>query len=389
MKKIEKLTEEQEEMIPVFLEKWVNYLTAPMDYEEIESSTLNIYKRLGINKKPLFVYGDSPIHCIQLSAMLHILNNEDFNPKTQEELKNFLDEKLQEYKNSKELEKILKEKQKQISSHWYLTLWWKVWAGYYNFANYIGVEFDKNLYNDFINFVKNIDFIIAYEDVIFISKHMKNVHFVNNRLHANGKKAVEFEDGTGFYAYEGVRIPDKYGSVPFERWDPKWIFSERNAEIRTKILKEVGYERFLKEANCQTLDTYVLKQPILRPIENSEIGKPDIEIKLNKGEKIVEFPPENCIMVHGDVLLKPLQFVDSRWINTGKVQKIEYELLECNESELGKMKFLKMKNPSVKGLYHVEPVANLSWIKTCNDALQWRFGKNSKEEQDLEILWLA
>jgi len=48
---------------------------------------------------------------------------------------------------------------------------------------------------------------------------------------------------------------------------------------------------------------------------------------------------------------------------------------------IGLMKFLKMKNPSVRGVYHVEPVAPHSWIKTAEDALNWRLGAEGPEEK--------
>jgi hypothetical protein len=61
------------------------------------------------------------------------------------------------------------------------------------------------------------------------------------------------------------------------------------------------------------------------------------------------------------------------------IHDLPYALIERQDPTIGEMKFLKMKNPSVPGVFHVEPVA--PWITTCEDAMRWRqIGDKAKDK---------
>lgn len=63
------------------------------------------------------------------------------------------------------------------------------------------------------------------------------------RLHAEGKPAVEFADGFKVYAYQGVILPEIYGKLPPSDWRCELLFSETNAELRRVLLQGIGYDR--------------------------------------------------------------------------------------------------------------------------------------------------
>jgi hypothetical protein len=159
---------------------------------------------------------------------------------------------------------------------------------------------------------------IMHEKFCIISDRPEILKVDNqNRPHAEGGPFCQWRDGSALYAYEGVRMPKKYGSVPVENWKPEWIDAEKNADVRAKLLKGIGFERWLQASGGTTL-------------HEQEIGG------------------------------------------------LPYKLIAKRDPAIGEMKFLHMQNPSVPGVYHLEPVAPHDWIETCEDALNWRLGAESK-----------
>lgn len=76
-----------------------------------------------------------------------------------------------------------------------------------------------------------------------------------DRLHAEGKPAIQFADGWGLYSYHGVTLPEKYGVVPPKDWQSQWILQETNSEFRRVLIQEIGYARMCEELQATELDS--------------------------------------------------------------------------------------------------------------------------------------
>ena len=59
-KVISKLTKAQEAQIPVYIDKWMNVPTKPMDKSRAEEAIAHIYSLIG-KPKPMIIYGQSPL----------------------------------------------------------------------------------------------------------------------------------------------------------------------------------------------------------------------------------------------------------------------------------------------------------------------------------------
>ncbi len=73
------------------------------------------------------------------------------------------------------------------------------------------------------------------------------------RLHSATGKCVEYRDGWGFYAWHGVRVPDKVILTP-ERLTREDFLKESNPEIRRVIQERMG-DRFVSELGGKVIDT--------------------------------------------------------------------------------------------------------------------------------------
>ncbi len=132
----------------------------------------------------------------------------------------------------------------------------------------IGVKFDGNKYNLFMDFVSEVSFIIPYEGVAFISEKPEQIHWKDKMLHDDKGLAVEYPDGYGLYFLNGVRVSKELVVTPAEKLDPKLILKEENAEVRREIVRKIGIERV-----CQKLQTKCLDKKGDYELLNLDLGE--------------------------------------------------------------------------------------------------------------------
>jgi hypothetical protein len=192
------------------------------------------------------------------------------------------------------------------------------WLAFYNYFEEV-TGLSLSAVNGLQQAARYCGWFWAFKDACIITSKPKVIRMIEGRLHADGEPSIQYE-GFSVYSYEGIRMPEKYGSVHSSKWDPKWIDEESNADIRSKLLKGVGFERWMGVSDGKTIH------------EQELFGLP-------------------------------------------------YKLIVKQDRDIGTMKFLHMKNPSVPGVYHLEPIAPHDWIQTCEDALNWRLGAESPKEK--------
>ena len=128
-------------------------------------------------------------------------------------------------------------------------------------------------------------------------------------LHNESGPAIRWRDGFEFYYLNGVKVTKEIVMTPAEKLDPRIILTENNAEVRREIIRKIGAEFICKKLEAKTIATGI------------------------------DYNGSSC------ELLK----------------------LFINQSELTA---IKLKNPSVEGVYHIEWVDNN--CKTIDDALTFR-----------------
>lgn len=323
MKRIETLTPEQEVFLPHFIDKWLSMPTRQFSEDETRNTVEKMYLSMG-KSKPIVLFFDSPLACEIIGNFLHGQLHSQLHGQLGSQLDSQLDRQLHSQLGRQLDSQLGRQLHSQLGSQetlaWlgYCNIWWFVWAGFYDIGKYIGVEFNEEAFDLFNDYNAQVVYAVPLEGFCIVSRKPKSIQWKNQQLHTEGSQAVEFNDGWGWYAYEGVRIPEKYGAVPVSKWKPEWIDEERNADVRAKLLKGIGFERWLETSGGKTIH------------EQEIFGLP-------------------------------------------------YKLVIKEDPDIGTMKFLHMKNPSVPGVYHLEPVAPHSWIKTCEDALFWRLGAEGPE----------
>ena len=281
--KITHLTKEQEEQIPEYINKWVNCASTPMDKEKASYWTKELYKFMG-KEEPIIIYGDSPGNTIKLAWLFLLLfNNKEEKTKQLDsqlysqlssqlgsqlgsqlysqldsQLGSQLDSQLgsQLYSQLSSLpDSLFKKELELVKNCFYVTIYWLVWSGWYEYGKYIGVKFMEETYNLFLGFCEQVHFIIPFEGICFISEKPKAIHWNNQKqLHKDLGLAVEYSDGWGLYALNGVQVPEYLVMTPSGKLDIEFWKKEKNADIRTEFRNKYGAERMKKLG--KTVDSY-------------------------------------------------------------------------------------------------------------------------------------
>ena len=149
---------------------------------------------------------------------------------------------------------------------------------------------DLQKWNAFKNLMSHCGSVWFYENTCIICDRPNKISFDDQgRLHEEGSPAIEFTDGFSVYAFQNVRLPEKYGKVHPSQWKSQWLL-EGNPADRTKILIEnIGYERINRELNKYQLtaeDKYELlrinlydKVDLIGVPSSQELAKNYIDIK--------------------------------------------------------------------------------------------------------------
>lgn len=75
-----------------------------------------------------------------------------------------------------------------------------------------------------------------------------------SQLHGNGKPAIVYQ-GFSYYAFNGIRLPKKYGGIPTEEWQVAWLIEETDSKLKKVLFKGIGYERICKEIPSKVIDS--------------------------------------------------------------------------------------------------------------------------------------
>jgi hypothetical protein len=95
---------------------------------------------------------------------------------------------------------------------------------------------------------------LPYKGLVLFSERPTKL-FVNSKgqLHKDGAMAIEYSDGWGICALNGVRMPDEHVLTSAEKIDAKIVIKETNAEVRRELIRKIGVERFIQSAGAKVL----------------------------------------------------------------------------------------------------------------------------------------
>ena len=215
------LTQEQEQLIPVVRDEWINKFysnSSPTDLDEAKATEFVAWVYgLSNYKAPKVLFADSPLQAQQIANDL-----------------------------AKEVEGTeYKKRYFEPSSAIGITNF--SWVAFYDYFTRIGVinhdEFNK--YKEYSNL--NIYDSIMLQDVCIVTRlpiSIKSTVFRGNKVpHSQDSPAIEFKDGFKMYFWNGTIIPEVWVMNP-ESLTKQDIISESNAEMRRILMEILGAKKY-------------------------------------------------------------------------------------------------------------------------------------------------
>lgn len=233
-KKIDKLTPEQEALLPGFIAEYrarilkLDRIDRPAVTKLIQRFTTEV---LDLKDPPVVLFGESPVDILRMIKMAG------------------------DAKNKTAFTKALKSTDRKGLAYDFISpdLWGfqeMYWVAWVRFAQKIGVEFDKKLLAQLDLFEAisvNVDWWYVFDNYVFVSEKPISLSFDNqNRLSSADKAAAEYSDGLKVYSYKGVSMPAwAYEDRP--SLTPAKILKETNIEVRRSLQEIYGFDRFFKD----------------------------------------------------------------------------------------------------------------------------------------------
>ena len=306
-KVITKLTPEQEAMISVYREKWHTqaFSVEPVDRQKAAEAIQRAYTLMS-DPNPEIVFCDSPRAAFDILlnkiwqrweskddyGHRHIFKDRWELLRTQIELQvvSELSEKIDRQigegylqpgqlwshilysQVEEEWQEIISEISIKLLCLWSYPIPTELWSSYVSWIDFcisvLGCEYSQDNWLVFESVVKNCGWIYPLRNFCIICDRPRKLLLDNEyRPHAEGKPAIEFADGYTLYANHGVRLPEEYGKFHPQDWQPKWLLTTENAELRRILIQEIGYEKICQELQTIEIDTW--QEYTLLRIENA------------------------------------------------------------------------------------------------------------------------
>lgn len=218
---ITKLTPEQEAMLPVYRDKWIEIglKTGPCNYEE-ECKWVNLaYEKAGLDPPKEILRARGPREAIKM-----------------------ISERTGETKS----EVLSGQMYGQHDANW---------LGYYEyFWKEVGIE-ECHLIEGLIGIAQNGGWWNAYETFALIQDRPIEIHRdEEGRLHREDGPALSYADGLQVWSIDGYRVNEQIVLRP-ETLTIDQIHTESNADVQSIMIDRFGWDRYIEETDAKFLDS--------------------------------------------------------------------------------------------------------------------------------------
>jgi len=197
------------------------------------------------------------------------------------------------------------------------------WLSYYGFYDYILNEIfpqeksNFKLFTQFLKHSKEFFAVYMYDNIAIISDFPTEYNLNDQgQLHNDKGASMSFSDGFKLYNLNGVAVTKKIATIKGDKITKDMLLKETNVDIRRELLRKVPTENITKVLDSKTID-------------------------------------KKTFTING--------------------KNVGYELLNIDIDGSGRVRpYLKMDNPSLKGVVHIEGVGDD--CATIEDAISFRNG---------------
>lgn len=265
--KIDKLTPEQEALVPKYQEEWlgigrstVSMYDRKTGLQDMYRSINNLYADLK-HKQPRIIRCRSPREMCNIAEILKGLwgDGKKVDPRFWDLIK---DEK--ELRKLAEGHVINKDKYNEnLNNSWFIQ-WWAGWRVFYLFCREeLGIKYskeDSKKLDVWIDLCRHVHAFLAFEEVCLVSDFPTVLSWdARNRLSAERGPALAYSDGLEIFVTGGTKITnEKHIDMLFRDGviTPKDVDAETNQEIKTRLINRLGMDKYMADAKTIHKDDY-------------------------------------------------------------------------------------------------------------------------------------
>ncbi len=235
MTRIDKLTPEQEAMLPGIQAEWIGYglSTEPANRAQAEAGVIAAYEVANLKPPTHVIWLDSPMAGAVAAAVLA-----KFDEKAPGSIfPNLHDPDLKKQVTDQEIRAQL--------HHAVYGQHDAGWLSFYAAFLKLGLECCEKL-SGVMTVAQNSGWWWPFEDAVILTERPVLLERDNQgRLHAENGPALRYPDGFSLFSWHGTRVPASL--VEGEGWTTEQILQESNTEIRRCAIEKVGWDKFVNE----------------------------------------------------------------------------------------------------------------------------------------------
>jgi hypothetical protein len=127
-------------------------------------------------------------------------------------------------------------------------------AGYYDYAQSIGVEFDEKSLKQYFDILINVPIIIFVGDVLLVCEK-PTIKWNNGNIHSTNGPAIKWNDGTGFYFLNAVRFEKElFEKITSGNATAAEILAIPDIDQRTQALRFMPIKDMIAELKGEMID---------------------------------------------------------------------------------------------------------------------------------------
>lgn len=218
--KINELTEQQEAMLSVYRQKWldIGLSTEPVDFEKSVELIKKHYADCGLGEPKSFHLVDSPAAAVKLLSSEYGLSKKDLLPGA------------------------------CFGNHD------ASWLAYYDyFVNETSAVLDERV-NNLIEIAKVCGWWYPYESAVVIQQRPSLISREDGQVQSTVGPAIEFPDGYSVYIIDGIRLDEQIVMRP-ETLTIQQMDSEQDLDKRAIMIDRFGWPRYLQESGAKCIDS--------------------------------------------------------------------------------------------------------------------------------------
>jgi hypothetical protein len=251
--KIDKLTPEQEALLPVWRDKWIEIglKTGAADRDLAEEGVCQAYRSAGLPEPKAIIWADSPLEGARWAAWMENLDDAPTNWQRAKFEAGKYAVPRDAILNQINTAKITRDMTlNQLSN----AVYGQHDAGWLSFYDYMGEVLgltEVEPLHGVMKVAKSAGWWWPFDKACVMSE--RPIHLSRDpqdRMHNPDGYAIEYPDGFGVAMWHGTRVPIDMLTTG---WDIKRTLREENTEVRRCAIEKYGWDRFIYDAKLKAV----------------------------------------------------------------------------------------------------------------------------------------